>query len=178
MLIFNAIVVVFLIFLNGFFAMSELAVVSARRGRLQQMAQEGSHGAARALKLADDPTSFLSTVQVGITLVGIFAGAFGASAFAGPLADMLAPIPGIGAYSQGIAFTTYGDLARKPEVRELVGGWVDEVNGELAQVEAIKRFALLDKELDHEDGELTATQKVKRKALEERFADTIEELYR
>ncbi|WP_062229400.1 hemolysin family protein [Aureimonas frigidaquae] len=106
MLIFNAIVVVFLIFLNGFFAMSELAVVSARRGRLQQMAQEGSHGAARALKLADDPTSFLSTVQVGITLVGIFAGAFGASAFAGPLADMLAPIPGIGAYSQGIAFTT------------------------------------------------------------------------
>ena len=73
MLVFNAVVVIFLIFLNGFFAMSELAVVSARRGRLQQMAQEGSKGAARALKLVDDPTSFLSTVQVGITLVGIFA---------------------------------------------------------------------------------------------------------
>ncbi|MCM2502057.1 hemolysin family protein [Aureimonas altamirensis] len=104
MLVFNAVVVIFLIFLNGFFAMSELAVVSARRGRLQQMAQEGSKGAARALKLVDDPTSFLSTVQVGITLVGIFAGAFGASAFAGPLAEILDPLPVVGAYSQGTAF--------------------------------------------------------------------------
>ena len=105
MLVFNAVVVIFLIFLNGFFAMSELAVVSARRGRLQQMAQEGSKGAARALKLVDDPTSFLSTVQVGITLVGIFAGAFGASAFAGPLAEILDPLPVVGAYAQGTAFT-------------------------------------------------------------------------
>jgi long-chain acyl-CoA synthetase len=79
---------------------------------------------------------------------------------------------------RGVAFTTYRDLTQKPEVVELVGAWVDEVNGELAQVEEVKRFALLDKELDHEDGELTATQKVKRRALEERFAPTIEELYR
>jgi long-chain acyl-CoA synthetase len=78
---------------------------------------------------------------------------------------------------RGVAFTTYADLSRRPEVRELVAGWVDEVNGELAQVETIKRFALIDKELDHEDGELTATQKVKRAALEREFAEVVEGLY-
>ena len=70
---------------------------------------------------------------------------------------------------RGLAFTTYGDLSRKDEVRELIGEWVEEVNRDLAQVETIKRFALLEKELDHEDGELTATLKVKRRALEQRF---------
>jgi long-chain acyl-CoA synthetase len=76
-----------------------------------------------------------------------------------------------------IAFTTYADLSRKDEVRELIAGVVDEVNGEVAQVERIKRFALLAKELDHEDGELTATQKVKRRAIEQEFAAEIEGLY-
>ena len=79
---------------------------------------------------------------------------------------------------RNLPYTTYADLASKPEVRELVGAWVEEVNGELAQVEGIKRFALLHKELDHEDGELTATQKVKRKAIAEEFAEEIEALYR
>ncbi len=54
-------------------------------------------------------------------------------------------------------------------MRELIGEWVDAVNAELAQVEGIKKFALIEKELDHEDGELTATQKVKRRALEQQF---------
>ena len=61
-------------------------------------------------------------------------------------------------------------------MRELIGEWVEEVNGELAQVETIKRFALLEKELDHEDGELTATLKVKRRALEKQFERQIEEI--
>ena len=78
---------------------------------------------------------------------------------------------------KGLAFTTYGDLSRKEEVRELVGEWVEQVNAELAQVETIKRFALLEKELDHEDGELTATLKVKRRALEKQFERQIEALY-
>src|SRR3546814_5699804 len=56
--------------------MWELAVVSSRRGRLQQMAQNGNKGARRALRLVEDPTGFLSTVQVGITLVGGLAGAY------------------------------------------------------------------------------------------------------
>ena len=78
---------------------------------------------------------------------------------------------------RGLAFTTYGDLSRKPEVRELIGEWVEQVNGDLAQAETIKRFALLEKELDHEDGELTATLKVKRRALEKQFERQIQELY-
>jgi long-chain acyl-CoA synthetase len=78
---------------------------------------------------------------------------------------------------KGVAFTTYGDLARKPEVRTLIEGCVESANAQLNQVETIKRFALLEKELDHEDGELTATQKVKRRALEERFEKEIAGLY-
>ncbi|WP_102960753.1 hemolysin family protein [Mangrovicella endophytica] len=94
MLLTNFLIVIFLILLNGFFAMSELAVVSAKRVRLQQMEKAGSRGATRALKLIEDPTSFLSTVQVGITLVGIFAGAYGGSVFAEPLAAVLQPYLG------------------------------------------------------------------------------------
>lgn len=76
-----------------------------------------------------------------------------------------------------LAFTTYRDLAEKPEVVELVQGVVDEVNSRFARAEQIKKFSMLPKELDHEDGELTATQKVKRNALSERFADLVEEMY-
>jgi long-chain acyl-CoA synthetase len=79
---------------------------------------------------------------------------------------------------QNIAYTTYGDLAGKPEVRQLLQGVVDEANEHLAQVETIKQFTLLRKELDEEDGELTATQKVKRSAIEQEFAETIEAMYR
>ena len=74
--------VIFLILLNGFLAMSELAVVSARRARLQAMAARGVRGAATALQLASSPGRFLSTVQIGITLVGVFAGAFSGATIA------------------------------------------------------------------------------------------------
>src|SRR5690606_13076987 len=77
-----------------------------------------------------------------------------------------------------IAFTTYADLSSKPEVRELIGEVVESVNKELAQVETIKRFEMLPKELDQEDGEVTATQKVKRRAIEQEFAELIEGMYR
>ena len=79
---------------------------------------------------------------------------------------------------RGIPFTTYADLSNRPEVRELVGEWVAKVNAELAQVETIKDFAMIPKELDHEEGELTATQKVKRAAVAREFADLIEAMYR
>lgn len=97
-------IILFLILLNGFFAMSELAVVSARRSRLEQMSKEGRPGANTALRLIDDPTGFLSTVQVGITLVGIFAGAYGGSVLAAPLATLLAGWPLIGPYAETVAF--------------------------------------------------------------------------
>lgn len=71
-----------LLLLNGFFAMSEIAVVSARKPVLRQMAKEGNRRAAKALQLAENPGRFLSTVQVGITLVGILAGAYGGATIA------------------------------------------------------------------------------------------------
>jgi long-chain acyl-CoA synthetase len=76
-----------------------------------------------------------------------------------------------------IPHTTYADMASLPEVRELVDEWVAAVNADLAQVETVKQFALLPKELDHEDGEVTATQKVKRRAIEAEFGALIEALY-
>ena len=76
-----------------------------------------------------------------------------------------------------LGYTTYADLAARPEVVELVQGVVDGVNARLAAAEQVKAFRLLRKELDHEDGELTATQKVKRSALCERFGDEIEAMY-
>jgi len=79
---------------------------------------------------------------------------------------------------RNLAYTTYRDLSEKPEVVELVQGVVDEVNTHLAQVETVKRFTLLPKELDPEDGELTATQKVKRAAISKEFEELIEAMYR
>ncbi|ALG05620.1 AMP-dependent synthetase/ligase [Kibdelosporangium phytohabitans] len=78
---------------------------------------------------------------------------------------------------RGLAYTTYADLSDKPEVHALIGNVVSAANKELAQVEQVKRFALIGKELDHEDGELTATQKVKRTAIEKRFHAEIEAMY-
>lgn len=89
-------IVLLLIVLNGFFAMSEMAVVSSRRARLQQLANEGRRGAAAAIKLADDPSSFLSTVQIGITVIAILSGAYGEAAIADPLALVLRDAPYIG----------------------------------------------------------------------------------
>jgi long-chain acyl-CoA synthetase len=78
---------------------------------------------------------------------------------------------------RGLAYTTYADLSAKPDVQALIDGVVREANERLAQVEQIKKFTLIGKELDHEDGELTATQKVKRRAMEERFGPEIEAMY-
>lgn len=78
-----------LILVNGFFAMSELAIVSSRRARLQNRANMGSRGARVALELSDDPTRFLSTVQIGVTLIGILAGAFSGATIAEQFATSL-----------------------------------------------------------------------------------------
>lgn len=86
-------IVVGLIVLNGFFAMAEMAIVSSRRLRLQQMADEGSRGAARALQLAENPSRFLSGVQVGITLIGILSGAFGGATLGARLGEVLNEYP-------------------------------------------------------------------------------------
>jgi putative hemolysin len=92
-----------LIVLNGIFAMSEIAVVSARKARLQQWADEGRASAEAALGLANDPGRFLSTIQVGITTIGILIGAIAEASIASSLADQFALVPGLEPYSQYIA---------------------------------------------------------------------------
>jgi long-chain acyl-CoA synthetase len=82
------------------------------------------------------------------------------------------------ALRRGIPYTTYRDLSEKPEVIELIQKVVDETNEKFARVENIRKFALLPKELDHEDGELTATQKLKRSAMLDTYGELVESLYR
>ncbi|MCC7033673.1 MAG: HlyC/CorC family transporter [Acidobacteria bacterium] len=83
--------------------MSEIAVVAARKVRLQQRADDGDERARAALELANHPATFLSTVQVGITLVGILAGAYGGATIADPLAVRIAVVPELAPYAEGIA---------------------------------------------------------------------------
>ncbi len=93
---------VLLILTNGLFSLAEMAVVSARKVRLQQRAEEGSRGAKTALSLAGQPTRFLSTVQIGITLIGILSGALGGATIAESLAAYLAQYPSLEPYSEAI----------------------------------------------------------------------------
>lgn len=102
-LLFDIAIVFLLVLLNGFFAMSELAIVSSRRARLKPLADRGHRGARRALHMAEEPTKFLATVQVGITLVGIFAGAYSGTVFAAPLAAAITDWPLVGAYAYPLA---------------------------------------------------------------------------
>lgn len=98
-----AIILLLLIF-NGVFAMAEIALVSAKPARLQRRAADGDSGAALAVELAKDPERFLSTVQVGITLVGVLAGAFGGASLAGRLSPFLAGFPALAEHAETIAF--------------------------------------------------------------------------
>ena len=99
----DLLVILLLVLLNGFFAMSELALVSSRRARLKQFAEQGRRGAGAALVLADDPGRFLSAVQIGITLIGILAGAFSGATLAHKLAGWLAQFPPLAGFAETIA---------------------------------------------------------------------------
>ena len=95
-------IVVGLILANSIFALSEMAVVSARKTRLQQRSDEGDKGAAAALALSKEPTRFLSTIQVGITLIGILSGAFGGATIAEEIAASLGKVAWLAPYSEAI----------------------------------------------------------------------------
>jgi putative hemolysin len=101
--LFEVAVIILLLLANGVFAMAEIAVVSARRGRLRQLAINDPR-AKVALELAESPNSFLATVQVGITLVGIFAGAFGGATLAAKLTPFIATWSPVAPYADKIAF--------------------------------------------------------------------------
>ena len=133
-----------LIVVNGIFAMSELAIVSARTARLQSKADRGDVGAKTVIGLQDDPSRFLSTVQIGITLVGIVAGAYGATAIADELSPVIAKhVPAIEAEAGEIAFglvivfTTFLSLV----IGELVPKRIAGLSGRLAVARFDRRAA-------------------------------------
>ncbi|MBD2463968.1 HlyC/CorC family transporter [Oscillatoria sp. FACHB-1407] len=101
--VFEILVVLFLIIANGVFAMSEMSVVSARKTRLQELAERGDAKAQAALDLANSPNRFLSTVQVGITLIGILAGAFGGATLSEKLAVVVDRVPFLAPYSEAVS---------------------------------------------------------------------------
>ncbi|MDR0799828.1 MAG: hemolysin family protein [Dysgonamonadaceae bacterium] len=96
-------IVLLLIFLNGLLSMSEIALVSARKSRLETEVKKGKKSALTALKLSNEPNRFLSTVQIGITLVGILTGLYSGEAFSGHLAEVIAGIDMFAPYSVSIA---------------------------------------------------------------------------
>jgi putative hemolysin len=122
----------FLAILNGVLAMSEIAIVSSRKVRLRQYAVGGDQRAVNALELAESPTKFLSTVQIGITLVGILAGALGGATIARILAEFFTGVPILEPYSEVLALT----------IVVLLVTYLNLVIGELVP----KRFALNDAE--------------------------------
>lgn len=97
-------ILLLLIIANGVFAMSEMAIISSRKARLQQLVNQGDAKARVALDLANTPNRILSTVQIGITLIGIFAGAFGGATLAEKLATALDKVPFLAAYSDALGF--------------------------------------------------------------------------
>ena len=101
----DVVLLLFLVLLNGILAMSEIAVVSSRKSRLQKLADDGSPGAKSALELSNEPTGFLSTIQVGITTVGILSGAIGEGALADPLTRWLSEFTLFEPYAKGLSLT-------------------------------------------------------------------------
>ncbi|MBK7203815.1 MAG: hemolysin family protein [Anaerolineae bacterium] len=128
----NVAVLFFLILLNGVLALAEAALMSARKARLQGLADDGDKAAQIALELANEPMAFLSTVQIGITLVGILAGAFGEATLAGQLATLLERAPLLAPYSRALSLV----------IVVIIVAYVSLVLGELAP----KRLALYNPE--------------------------------
>ncbi|MFH1136162.1 MAG: hemolysin family protein [Pseudomonadota bacterium] len=122
MLYLELLIVIFLTVTNGLLAMSELAVVSSRKSRLEHLANQGSRGARAALRLIEDPSRFLSTVQIGITLVGIIAGAFSGATLGQRLGIWLNTFSSISphGHSVGIGITVVGITYLSLIIGELV----------------------------------------------------------
>lgn len=97
------VIILLLLVANGVFAGSEIAVVAAKKVRLQQRSDEGDHRARAALELARNPGQFLSTVQFGITLIGVLAGAYGGATLASSLSGVLVTVPELAPYAEGLA---------------------------------------------------------------------------
>lgn len=100
------IIILLLLILNGIFAMYEIALVSSSKARLETLASKGGKSARSVLKQLEEPEKFLSTIQIGITLIGIISGAFGGVAIADDLVPLFSLIPGAEAYAKDLAMVT------------------------------------------------------------------------
>jgi putative hemolysin len=138
-------ILVALILLNGVFAMSEIALVTARKSRLQRLAEDGDRSATIAMRLGEEPTQFLSTVQIGITAIGILNGIVGEAALAGPLAEFLQTLgvdqktSAIGATTIVVVSITYFSIV----VGELVPKRIAQFNAEGIARRMARPIALL-----------------------------------
>lgn len=130
---FELVAILLLIIINGFLAMSEMAIVSARKARLQQLAAKGDAGALAALSLAEEPSDFLASIQIGITLIGVLTGAFGGITIAKVVAAHISEIPWLARHADAlgigivVAIVTYLSLV----VGELVPKRIALANAEL-----------------------------------------------
>ena len=97
------IIIILLLLLNGVFAMYEIALVSSSKARLETLAGKGNKSARGVLKQLEEPEKFLSTIQIGITLIGIVSGAFGGVAIADDVAPLFAMIPGAEPYAKNLS---------------------------------------------------------------------------
>jgi putative hemolysin len=119
----SEVLIIFLLLVaNGILAMAEIAIVSARKARLQHLAEAGNSQARAALELATNPNQFLATVQIGITLVGILAGAFGGATIAEEIATRLNEIPSLAPYGEtiGVGMVVLGITYFSVVIGELV----------------------------------------------------------
>ena len=99
-------IILFLLVLNGIFAMYEIALVSSSKARLETLVAKGNKSARGVLKQLEEPEKFLSTIQIGITLIGIVSGAYGGVAIADDLVPLFSLIPGAEAYARNLAMIT------------------------------------------------------------------------
>ncbi len=104
-ILFEVLIIFLLIIINGLLAMSEIAIVTARKTKLQHWAENGDLGARTALKIAASPNDFLSTIQIGITTIGIFAGAYGGANITDELTLLFKPFPELASHAGGLSIT-------------------------------------------------------------------------
>jgi putative hemolysin len=137
-------VILLLILLNGFFSMSEIALVSARKVRLEQRADEGDRGARDALKITENPNNFLSAVQVGITLIGVLTGALGGATLADQVSVGLAQLPWLAPYAAAVSLalvvllTSYFSLVLGELIPKRLG--LNNPEGVASSVAGVMRF--------------------------------------
>jgi len=107
----SIVIVLILIIANGIFAMTEIAIVTSKKNRLEKLKDEGNSRAKYALKLAEDPNQLLSTIQIGITLIGVITGAFGGATIAGQLAVYVEQIEVLSPFSYELSFAVVVGLS-------------------------------------------------------------------